>query len=216
MKETAAAAGNSAGIRLADCMNIIEDVPPIDLLIADPPYFTDGDFTAHVSAYLAKVKPTGQAYIFLSADPAEIAAYLQCNHHQMRLEQLLVWNYNNTGQRQPEARYNSNFQLCLYYRGHEAPPINKPADGKEQYACQTVNAPDGRQGDRFHQWQKPGQLIERLIRNSSAPGDFVFDPFAGTGTTMLAAARLGRVTSGCDISPEAVDIAVERGCRREV
>jgi len=199
-----------------DCLEALRTVPDIDLLLTDPPYFTDGDFTKQVSAYLSKVKPTGQAYIFTSADPAEVSAYLAMERHGMELAQILVWNYNNTGQRQPKVRYNSNFQLVFYFRGPEATDINRPADGTHQYACQTVNAPDGRIGDRFHEWQKPIGLVERYILNSSNPGDYVFDPFAGTGTVLLAAAKLGRVGCGCEIDSATIKIAVERGCQREV
>ena len=194
-----------------DCLDKLNDINDIDLLIADPPYFTDGDFTSHISKYLAKVKPTGQAYVFAGADPKEMAAYLAIET-TMELAQVLVWNYNNTGQKQPNERYNSNFQVCFYFRGAQAPQINKPADGKEQYACQTINAPDARVGDRYHKWQKPLEYIERLIKNSSNPGDFVFDPFACTGTTLVAAGKLGRKAAGTEIDQEAIDICISRGC----
>lgn len=202
-------------LHAVDCMRQLAEVPPIDLLLTDPPYFTEGDYTAQVSAYLERVKPTGQAYVFASADPAEVAAYIRMDSHRMALAQILVWNYNNTGQRQPNDRYNSNYQLIFYYRGPDAPAINKPGDGTHQYACQTINAPDGRIGDRFHEWQKPTELIERLIRNSSKVGDFVFDPFAGTGTTIIAAATLGRKTAGCEIDKANVKICIELGCIHE-
>ena len=112
--------GRTARVILADCMDIIADLH-VDLLIADPPYFTDGDFTRHVSACLKRVKPTGQAYIFASADPAEVAAYIAVDPGPMVLSQMLVWNYNNTGQRQPNDRYTSNYQMIFYYRGAGAP-----------------------------------------------------------------------------------------------
>ena len=202
-------------IKKADCLSIIDEVKPIDLLITDPPYFTDGDFTEHISKYLNKVKKTGQAYVFIGSDPQEVSAYINLNSGGLYLEQILIWNYNNTGQRQPNERYTSNYQICLYYRGTDAPLINKPADGKEQYACQTINAPDGRIGDRYHKWQKPIELIERLIRNSSNEGDFIFDPFAGSGTIILAGAKLGRIAEGCEIDEDAINICIERGCISE-
>jgi len=202
----------TAIIKKADCLAIIDEIEPIDLLITDPPYFTDGDFTEHISKYLTKVKPTGQAYVFIGPDPEEVYAYLNINRGNLELIQILIWNYNNTGQRQPNVRYTSNYQMCLYFRGKDAPNLNKPADGKEQYACQEVNAPDGRIGDRYHKWQKPQILIERLIKNSSKEGDFIFDPFAGSGTMILAGAKLGRIAKGCDTDKEAIKICMERGC----
>jgi len=199
----------------SDCLQILDSINPIDLLIADPPYFTEGDFTGHISKCLQKVKSTGQAYIFMSSDPKELFAYLSMDLHQIVLEQILVWNYNNTGQRQPNRRYISNYQVYFYYRGANAPNVNKPVDGKHQYACQTVNAPDARIGNRYFKWQKPIELIERLIQNSSKEGDFVFDPFVGTGTTVLSAAKLGRKNLGCDINPERIAECVQRGCQVE-
>lgn len=200
----------------SDCLDVLKDIPDIDLLLTDPPYFTDGDFTNHISQCLKKVKPTGQAYVFAGADPKEMQAYLSMDSHHMELVQVLVWNYNNTGQRQPNERYTSNYQVCFYFRGKDAPQINKPADGKNQYACQTINAPDGRLGDRYHKWQKPNQLIENLILNSSKVDDFVFDPFAGSGTTLVIAAKNDRVAIGCDVDQEAIDLCIKRGCLNEL
>lgn len=196
----------------ADCMAMVDKIPDIDLLIADPPYFTDGDFTEQIARYLYKVKDTGQAYVFAGADPQELEAYLAISS-KLDLCQVLIWNYNNTGQRQPNDRYTSNYQVCFYFRGKKAPKINKPADGKEQYACQTINAPDARVDDRYHKWQKPLELMERIIRNSSKPDDFIFDPFAGSGSTLVAAAKLGRLAAGCEVDAEAVKICIERGCK---
>lgn len=200
-----------------DCLEYLPKLQSqIDLLITDPPYFTDGDFTNHVLLYLNKVKSTGQAYIFASADPEEIKSYIGLKPDNLKLEQILIWNYNNGGQLQPKTRYNSNYQVCFYYRGTEAPNINKPADGKEQYACQTINAPDGRIGDRYHKWQKPNELIERLILNSSKPDDFIFDPFVGSGTTLVCAVKLGRKAQGCEIDKEAIKIANQRGIKNGI
>ncbi len=55
--------------------------------------------------------------------------------------------------------------------------------------------------------QKPLALLERIVRASSNPGDTVGDFFAGSGTTLAAARRLGRDYIGCDMAPEAVEIA---------
>jgi DNA modification methylase len=56
----------------------------------------------------------------------------------------------------------------------------------------------------------PEQLAEDHIVSWSNPGDIVFDPFVGSGTTALAALRTGRHFFGCDVSPEYVEIARAR------
>ena len=58
--------------------------------------------------------------------------------------------------------------------------------------------------------QKPVRLLERIVAASSRPGDLVLDPFAGSGTAGVAAARLGRRWLLVDRNPEAVAIAIGR------
>ena len=49
-----------------------------------------------------------------------------------------------------------------------------------------------------HPNAKPFAVLEPLVRNFSIPGQLVFDPFAGSGSTLLAAHRLGRCASGVE------------------
>jgi len=58
--------------------------------------------------------------------------------------------------------------------------------------------------------QKPIELLERIIKASSNPGDIVFDSFMGSGTTQLAAQKLGRRYIGADINIGAVQITTSR------
>lgn len=61
-----------------------------------------------------------------------------------------------------------------------------------------------------HPTQKPEKLIAKLILASSRPGDFVFDPFFGSGTTCVVANKLNRVFSGVEQEPEYCQMAVKR------
>jgi site-specific DNA-methyltransferase (adenine-specific) len=58
--------------------------------------------------------------------------------------------------------------------------------------------------------EKPSQLAEILIGQSSQPGDLVADPFMGSGSVGVAAARLGRTFLGNDLNPEVVRVAAQR------
>ncbi|MGH2480623.1 MAG: DNA methyltransferase [Ktedonobacteraceae bacterium] len=99
----------------------------------------------------------------------------------------------------------------LYFYGPDAPPLDCPLL-TEQFSAQEISAPDGRQGNRYHTWQKPDDLAERLIRHATRPGDLVYDVFSGTGTFLLAAQRLGRIGRGCECSEEMLALAEKRGC----
>lgn len=61
-----------------------------------------------------------------------------------------------------------------------------------------------------HPCQFPVELIERLVLSMSDPGDWVLDPFIGTGTTAIAALMHGRRAIGAEIMPKYVSIARER------
>lgn len=67
-----------------------------------------------------------------------------------------------------------------------------------------------RTGTYQHPTQKALPLAERAIRNSSRPGDLVLDPFLGSGTTLIAAARKGRRCFGIEIEPTYCDVIVRR------
>lgn len=58
--------------------------------------------------------------------------------------------------------------------------------------------------------QKPEKLMERIIKASSRPGDIVYDPFLGTGTSLNVAARLGRNIIGCESDEYMVNVAWRR------
>jgi adenine-specific DNA-methyltransferase len=61
-----------------------------------------------------------------------------------------------------------------------------------------------------HPCQFPIELVERLILSLTDPGDNVFDPYMGVGTSVVAALKNDRVGFGCDVVQEYVDIAWDR------
>ena len=63
---------------------------------------------------------------------------------------------------------------------------------------------------KLHPAPYPPQLAERLIRMFSFVGDTVLDPFMGTGTTNLAAAKWGRNSIGVEVDPHYFEMAVKR------
>jgi DNA modification methylase len=71
-----------------------------------------------------------------------------------------------------------------------------------------------------HPTTKPVELIARMVANSSCPGELVYDPFCGSGSTLLAAHQLGRIGYGVEIDPGYVAVTLERmsmlGLRPEV
>jgi len=210
-------AGSPPVICLADWRDWISKQDQCDLLLTDPPYSTDVEDVAEFAldwlpACLGKVKPAGRAYVCIGAYPDELRAYLNIETpSHLTLNQVLVWTYRNTLGPSPAKSYKLNWQAILYYLGAEAGNLDCPKM-TEQFSVQDIAAPDGRLGKRYHTWEKPEALAERFIRHATSPGDLVLDPFAGTGTFLLAAAKLKRIARGCDNSQRMVRIAARRGC----
>lgn len=74
-----------------------------------------------------------------------------------------------------------------------SPPLNQ-AD-KKRYGHPTI---------------KPLEIVQNFIANSSEPGDIVFDPFLGSGTTAIAAVNTGRHYIGFELNPGYFNIACKR------
>jgi site-specific DNA-methyltransferase (adenine-specific) len=67
-----------------------------------------------------------------------------------------------------------------------------------------------------HPTQKPVELLERIILASTNPKDYIFDPFAGSCTTGVAAKKLNRNFIGCELKKEYIEVALKRLCGSEI
>lgn len=73
-----------------------------------------------------------------------------------------------------------------------------------------VTAGDANDGKNHHSTQKPVECMRRPILNNSKPGDLVYDPFLGSGTTAVAAQMEGRACIGIELEPIYVDVVIRR------
>jgi DNA modification methylase len=71
-------------------------------------------------------------------------------------------------------------------------------------------ASGGQDSETSHSTQKPVECMRRPMQNNSNPGQAVYDPFIGSGTTLIAAETTGRVCLGMELEPRYVDVAVRR------
>jgi DNA modification methylase len=69
---------------------------------------------------------------------------------------------------------------------------------------------DHTKSETGHSAQKPVECMKRPIENNSSPGQAVYDPFVGSGTTIIAAEMTGRACHALEINPAYVDVTVER------
>ena len=75
---------------------------------------------------------------------------------------------------------------------------------------ETVWPIEHRKSETGHSTQKPVECMRRPVVNNSAPGDHVFDPFLGSGTTLIACEMEARKCLGLELEPKYVDVIVQR------
>lgn len=68
----------------------------------------------------------------------------------------------------------------------------------------------GQDAETKHATQKPVECMRRPMLNNSSPGQAIYEPFLGSGTTLIAAQSCGRVCFGVEIDPHFVDVAIRR------
>jgi DNA modification methylase len=88
----------------------------------------------------------------------------------------------------------------------------KPGAGHKFYGdFQTSVLPfDRPMQSKSHPTEKPVDLFMRLIENSTLPNQIVFDPFLGSGTTLLACRRTNRIGCGFEINPQYLEVIEKR------
>ena len=128
---------------------------------------------------------------------------------------ICVWNKSNAGM---GSLYRSKHEMVLVYRVGDNPHTNAVELGKHgrnrtnvwDYA--SVNSLRGsRRGDLdLHPTVKPVALVADAICDVTRQGELVLDIFLGSGTSLIAAQRVGRAFRGLDIDPAYVDVAITR------
>ena len=125
---------------------------------------------------------------------------------------------------QPGAIVKNDFEYILFLRkggAYRSPtPMQKALSvlSKEemrQWLRTTWSDVKGESTRKGHPAPYPVELAERLIRLFSFAGDTVLDPFAGTGTTSVAAIRCGRNSIANELEPKYLTIAKERLCKAQ-
>ena len=190
-----------------------------ELMVTDPPYGVDYDggqanakkreklsgddttevFNAGLSAALNAV-PSGAWYIWHAGRYAEpvYAAIRKCGFN---VRALIVWNKLKAHYGAPSAHYCQKHEPCLY-AVRDSAGFCGPSN---EVTVWDIEQPHR---NEHHPTQKPIICMARAIRNHDAKS--VYDPFLGSGTTLIAAEQLGRKCYGMEISPAYCDVIVKR------
>ena len=198
-----------------DCIQVMEQMPEesVDLVITDPPYLVSyrdrsgrrvaGDDNGHW------VEPAfKQVFRVLKPDSFCISFY-GWNHAEKFLDAWKSVGFTPVGHFVWVKSYPSKVgfaqafheQAYLLVKGRPEKPADPPADVFHNWKYT---------GNRLHPTQKPVEALLPLIEAYSKPGDIVLDPFAGSGTTLVAAKRLNRKAIGVELDWRHCRVANER------
>ena len=116
--------------------------------------------------------------------------------------------------------YRSQHEFVLVFKRGSAAHRNNVQLGKYgrnrtnvwNYPCANTFSRQSDEGrlSKLHPTVKPVALVADAILDCSARGDIVLDPFLGSGTTLLAAERVGRICYGTELDPLYVDVIIRR------
>lgn len=124
---------------------------------------------------------------------------------QAQFYQEIVWHRRST--MAMDLRYLFNTTERIYWFCKEKPRVYKHQLPEEYRTDVWVIRPELQQG---HPAPFPEQLVENCVKLTTEPGDIIYDPFAGSGTTLAVSERLGRLSLGTEIDPQYVSLIEQR------
>ena len=161
---------------------------------------------------LAPVMPSARFYLVAPSNRLQAAVLRTLAKAGWRLHQQLVWLKDRIVP--GHSDYQEQHETILY--GY-APGAGRPSRGRHAGSrwyggneASSVLAFPRPARNPNHPTQKPVALVEACLANSTQPGDWVFDPLAGSGTTILAAERLARRCAAVELDPRYATVAIER------
>ena len=213
-------------LRQVDALELLGQLPPqsVDLVITDPPYeslekhrargtttrlshskgssndwfsiFPNARFEDLFREVYRVLKKNSHFYLFCDAETMFVAKPI-AESVGFKLWKPLIWDKKSIGM---GYHYRARYEVILFFE-------------KGKRRIQDLGLADIITAKRIsggYPTEKPPEVAEVLIRQSSSIGELVFDPFAGSGSTGVAALRLGRRFHGGDTSPTAIALASSR------
>lgn len=212
-----------------DVEKVLGGVSPM-LMVTDPPYGVEYDPAWRDKALgehnrsVGKVEnddradwreawalfPGDVCYVWSAPGPLQFASFESLRVAGFEVRQQIIWVKQHFAL--GRGHYHYQHEPCWYAvrkggTGHWA------GDRKQTSIWQIDNALQGKRKDEpitGHSTQKPVDCMKRPIENNSSPGQAVYEPFSGSGTTIIAAEMTGRACHAIELNPAYVDVAVTR------
>ncbi len=175
-----------------DCLDVMRgmEAGSVDAVITDPPYL-EGDFSHTLPMFLRI-----SSRVVLTPGKYEVYNWIR----RQEPTHMYAWFVPGTKATAGQAAFHVLWEPILSYGYPKIPP------GSDVFNFPLMVDPMA----EGHPWPKPLNLMKYLIERWSKPGDTIFDPFMGSGTTGVAAMLTGRKFKGVELNPEYFAIAKAR------
>ena len=208
-----------------DCLEIMGGIKDksVDLIVTDPPYLMDYQSNRRKKEdRFDKIKNDKGNYMLIQDYLEEChrimkdntAIYCFCSWHNIdffknefekhfKLKNILVWNKNNHGTGDLKGSYAPKHEFILF--GHKGRTLLR-----EKRIADVIDCPKISSNKLTHPTEKPQDLLEIFIKQSSDVGSIIFDGFMGTGSCGIAAKKLNRNFIGIELDEKYFNIAKNR------
>ena len=143
-------------------------------------------------------------YIWYSTNKS-IETFMGLSNTSISVRAVIAWYKVKSGLGAFMSQYIPNYEPCIY--GHKQGKSIKwygATDEKSVWELKNDSK------NKLHPTQKPIELPERALKNSSQVGDIVYDAFTGSGSTMVAAHQLKRKCYGMELDPKYCQVIIDR------
>jgi DNA modification methylase len=189
-----------------DCREVMPTLAPVDAVITDPPYGVSFAYDAHdddPTAY-ADLLSTVQAEVFRLAPVVLVTPGIGNLWRWPEATWVICWHKPGAPRRsmlpqpnRPQGGFNEWEPVLVY--------------GRPRFMHDVLRVPAIPQRDAAgHPCPKPVDLLRLLVAGATTADQTVLDPFAGSGTTLVAAKREGRRSVGIEMSEAYCEIAAKR------
>ena len=217
--------GDSTSI---DAVEKLMDGQKADMVFTDPPYnvaYTGGhnkkkrsgiiadalegdDWTGlFYGALITAIAFTkdGAAFYVWFASGKSIDTFASLANLPLELRAVIQWYKIKSGLGAFMSQYIPNCEPCMYlHKKGCSPAWYGPTTEKTVWELQRVGK------NEFHPTQKPVELPQRAMTNSSKQGDIILDLFGGSGSTLIACEKTGRINCSMELDPKYVDVIIKR------
>ena len=208
-----------------DCLEVMDGIKDksVDLIVTDPPYLMDYQSNRRKKEdKFDKIKNDKGNYMLIQDYLEEChrimkdntAIYCFCSWHNIdffkrefekhfKLKNIIVWNKNNHGTGDLKGSYAPKHEFILF--GHKGRTLLR-----EKRIADVIDCPKISSNKLTHPTEKPQELLEIFIKQSSVEGSIIFDGFMGTGSCGIAAKKSTRNFIGIELDEKYFNIAKNR------